>query len=120
MRFLLSIVLSLVAHVFLGWSWSVIGGITCGYWLSSKEGVGAALVTGLMGALCVGMSWAILVGYNMVQAQAEVRTMLEIMGGILGNLPGSVIVVLTIFIGAVLGMLGALIGNQARRIRESS
>ena len=118
MKFTASVVLSIVAHLLLGWSWSIVGGITCGYWLGNKEGALGALAAGAMGALCVGISWALLVGYNFVAAQAEVQKMLGMMGEILGNLHGSLIVVLTILIGAILGLLGALIGNQVRRIRE--
>ena len=119
-RFIISVLISIVAHVLLGWSWSIAGGITCGYWLSTKDGVGGALLAGLMGALCVGLAWTALVGYNFVIAQAEMQKMVDIMGGILGNLHGSLIVVLSILIGAFLGLLGALVGNQVRRIIEQS
>ena len=120
MRFIGSLVISLVAHLLLGWSWSIAGGIAYGYWLGTKEGIGPALVTGLMGALCVGMAWGVLVIYNVVVAQEETLKMFDIMGGILGNLDGSLIVVLTILIGAILGLLGALVGNQVRRITQKS
>ena len=120
MRFIGSMIISLAAHLLLGWSWSIAGGITCGYWLGNKQGVGRALITGLMGALCVSISWAVLIIYNIVVAQEETLKMFDIMGGILGNLDGSLIVVLTIIIGAGLGLLGALVGNQVRRITEKS
>lgn len=120
MRFVVSLIITLVAHLLLGWSWSIAGGIAYGYWLGNKEGVGSALVTGLMGALCVGMAWGVLIIYNIIVAQEETLKMFDIMAGILGNLDSSLIVVLTVLIGAVLGLLGALVGNQVRRITQKS
>ena len=115
MRFLISLVLALLAHVIAGWSWSILGGVLYGILLKDRSGISAYLIHGLAGAMCVGVSWGILITYNFFIAPEGTASMLDVMGGIMGNLPGVLIVVLTLFIGSLLGLLGAIIGVQVKK-----
>lgn len=112
MRFLLSIAICLLAHVFLGWSWSAVGGLVCGFLLESKKETAGLLLSGFSGAACVGISWGLLIAYNFVVSSSSTNSMLEMMGGIMGNLHGSIIVLLTLFIGSLIGLTSGLVGAQ--------
>ena len=111
--------MSILAHVVLGWEWSVLGGITYGAIISLRNVRQGAILTSILGALCVGGAWGLLVAFNVVVAKDATWKMLDTMGQIFGNLPGSLIVVLTILIGSILGVLGAILGFQTKAFTNS-
>lgn len=104
MRLALCILASLLFHVILGWEWSLLGGIFCGMMIAKNPGV--------WGAVCVGSSWLLLIVFNLFRAREAVLEMITVTGQIVGNLPGFVIVLLTVFIGSALGFVGALAGGK--------
>ncbi len=111
MAIITSIILSILLHVFVGWEWTVLAGVLCG-WLMTRQGW-------LGGAVSVAAGWGIFVLYDYISAPAQIGRMLEATGQIFGNLPGPVVVVLTIFIGGLLGLLGGLVGSRLRQFVES-
>lgn len=104
MRIALCIAASLLFHIVLGWEWSLLGGIFCGMMTAKNPG--------LWGGICVGSSWMILVAFNLIRAREAVLEMITVTGQIVGNLPGFVIVLLTVLIGSALGFVGALVGGK--------
>lgn len=64
----------------------------------------------------MGAGWAILVLIDYLAAPEPITRMLDITGQILGNLPSPIVVVLTVFIGFVLGSLGGLFGVQLAQL----
>lgn len=54
----------------------------------------------------------ILVAFNLIRAREAVLEMITVTGQIVGNLPGFVIVLLTVLIGSALGFVGALVGGK--------
>ena len=116
MRFIVSFAIALAAHIIAGWSWSIFGGIVYGLVLKEGAGLSGYMSNGLRGAVCVGTSWAILIAYNAFVAPEETLSMLSVMGGILGNLHAAVVVVLTLLLGSLLGLFGALVGVQIKKL----
>jgi len=100
--------LSLALHLTLGWEWTVLSGVVAGYWALRRGWV--------LGAAGLGLAWLLVVGYNFVVAGGPVSLMTETLGGVLGNLPGWVIVGVTLLQGMVLGGLGGFAGTQLRGI----
>lgn len=111
-KVLIASVAALVLHIFVGWGWTILGGVFAGVWVVRWGGV--------VGACAVGLEWLLLVAYNFVVAGREVSTMAAVLGGILGNLPGAVIVAITLLIGALLGGLGGIIGSNLVRVFRPS
>lgn len=102
--------LSTVLHWGLGWEATVLAGIVGGLW----SGRGHWLV----GASGVGLGWAGAVLYTGAVTPAAFRTLLDTLGTLGGNIPGEVLVGLTVFLGSVLGAFGGAIGGQIRRLLE--
>jgi len=113
----LSFLFALALHITLGWAWTLLAGVLAGAWVVRRGWIA--------GAVSVGLDWLVLVVYNFAVAGREVASMVEILGGILGNLPGAVIVATTLLIGVLLGGLGGIIGShvvlafKTSRIRAS-
>lgn len=108
MKVVLATVISILLHVVLGWEWTVLAGALCG-WLVAGRGW-------LWGLVSIAAGWGLIVLYDYFTAPASTGRMLEATGQIFGNLPGWVVVVLTILIGGVIGMLGGLAGSQFRQL----
>lgn len=106
MKIVVVAVVSVLFHLLLGWQWTIVAGVFGGL-LSDRRGW-------LLGGLGVGLSWLGLVIYNFAMALEPMQRMIDTMGGILGGLPGFVIVALTILIGLLLGLVGGGIGTQVR------
>ena len=104
MKLLATAILALVLHLLLGWMWTVLAGVVVGVWKGPRGW--------LFGGIGVGLSWLGLVIYNFVVAAGPVGRMTDTFGGILGNLPGFVIVAITVLLGVLLGMIGGGLGTQ--------
>lgn len=116
LKTLVTTALSIVLHVLLGWGWTLGAGIVGGLW--------AGRTGWLVGGAGVGAGWTAGVVYSAYVAPASTRilldTLAQLFGSALGNIPDSLIVAVTILIGAVLGMLGGLIGTQLRALVRTS
>ena len=108
MKVVLATITSILLHVLFGWEWTVLAGVLCG-WLVVKRGW-------LWGLVSVAGGWGLIVLYDYYSAPAPIGRMLDATGQILGNLPGWVVVVLTVLIGGLIGMLGGLAGSQFRQL----
>lgn len=104
MKLLATTLLGLVLHLLLGWMWTMLAGMAVGVWIGRRGW--------FVGGIGVGLSWLGLVLYNFVVAAGPVGRMTDTFGGILGNLPGFVIVVITVLLGVLLGMIGGGLGTQ--------
>lgn len=93
-------------HFVLGWAWTFAAGVGAGVW----QGRGGWH----LGALAVGIDWAVWVIYSYTVDARAVHLMTETMGGVLGNMPFFAVVVLTLLIAAVLGGLGGAVGTRLR------
>lgn len=113
MKLAISLILAILLHVFLGWAWTVLAGVLAGMWITSSRGW-------LVGAAVVALDWLLLVIWNYVLAGHEVSRMLTAVGGIVGNLPGPVIVGVTLLVGAFLGTFGGLIGSSIAALARQS
>ena len=111
MILLLAAILSLVFHVLLGWQWALVGGVVAG--------LGSTRLGWVVGTIAVALSWTVLVIYNFAVAPAEMARFIEITSGLFGNMPGAMLVVTTISLGAVLGLLGGVIGSITRSLALS-
>ncbi|MFC2085840.1 hypothetical protein ACFLRO_01365 [Bacteroidota bacterium] len=100
--------LALALHVLLGWQWSIIGGVAAG--LGTKRFGWAA------GMISVSIAWLVLVAYNFSVAPAEMARFVAITSRLFGNLPGPLLVVMTISLGGLLGLLGGIIGGLIRSL----
>ncbi len=104
MKLLATAILALLLHLLLGWMWTMLAGIAVGVWIGRRGW--------LVGGIGVGLSWLGLVLYNFVVAAGPVGRMTDTLGGILGNLPGPLIVALTVLIAGLLGAVGGAVGTQ--------
>lgn len=105
---LLSIVITCIAHVLLGWQWTLLGGIVAGI-LAPSRASWAGVLTGV-GA------WGVLIAYNLIVAQERIATMLSTSGAIFGGVPGWVPVIASLAMGAILAFVGAMAGRVLRRV----
>lgn len=114
--------LALALHLVLGWAWTVVAGFAAGFWVVLRAPAGGSLGRHgwLVGTLGVGIEWAALVLYNFIVAGGAIGRMVHTVGGLLGNLPGFAVVLLTVLLGAVLGAVGGLAGAQAARLFSKS
>ncbi len=110
MKVVVSILISLAFHVFIGWEWSAVGGILAGFWTIRRGW--------LNGMLAVGASWSLLVVYNIVVAQASTVEYFRIGGELLGGLPEAVIPVATIVVACIIGALSGLLGTAIAGLRK--
>ena len=106
MKLLVTIILAFILHLLLGWAWTILAGLVVGLW----KGSGGWWV----GGLGVGLSWLGLILYNFSVAAEPVGRMTAVLGGILGNLPGLVVIAATLLIGLLLGTVGGGLGTQTR------
>ncbi len=104
MKLLVTALLALVLHLLLGWGWTLLAGVAAGAWVGRRGW--------LVGGAGVALGWLALVAYNYAVAARPVQAMADALGGILGNLPGFVVVGLTLLIGALLGAVGGAAGTQ--------
>ena len=104
MRLIVTTFVALVLHLLLGWTWTILAGVVAGVWLGRRGW--------LVGGIGVGLSWLGLVGHNFAVAAEPVGRMVDTLGGILGNLPGFVVVAVTVLIGVLLGLVGGGLGTQ--------
>lgn len=114
LRILITAALALLLHLTLGWAWTLLAGVIGGVWARRW---GRAM---LVGAIGVGLDWAVLVGYNLIVAGAETRIMTGIMGALIGNTPGAVVVAATVLIGALIGALGGWMGSQLHQLARAT
>lgn len=104
MKLLATVILALVLHLLLGWAWTILAGVIGGLW----KGRGGWWV----GGLGVGLSWLWLILFNFGVAAEPVRRMTDMLGGILGDLPGMAVIGATLLIGILLGTVGGGLGTQ--------
>ena len=113
MRIIICFGVTLAIHTFLGWEWTLLGGVLCGWMLPRSAW--------LKGMAVVGADWAAYAAYAWIVSPEPVENMLHTVGQIIGNLPAGLVVVLTIAIGCLLGCVGGLIGSQlAHLVRKPS
>lgn len=108
MRFGISLVLALILHVFVGWAWSFAAALLLGFWMTKRGW--------LWGGALLSLSWALAVAYNWIVAAGPVSRMLDVMGGILGNLSGFAVVLITILLGGLLGLIGGGLGSSLAQL----
>ena len=112
MHWIVGLAVALALHMTAGWPFGIAGGAVAGY-LAGERGW-------LWGGLAVGLAWLALVGYSFVVAAEPTRAMLSVMGRLLGNLPDSLFVVLSVLPGVLLGVAGGLVGAQLHRVLRAS
>lgn len=105
-------VLALGLHLGLGWAWTPLAALAGGYW--ARRG-GPAL-----GAGALLLSWGALVGYNYVVAADAMSRMAGTVAALAGNLPGIVVVALTLLVALLLGAVGGAAGSALRRLVPAS
>ena len=110
MKILAIAVFALVLHILLGWAWTFLAGVVAGVWVGRRGW--------LVGGVGVGLGWLVLVMYNIIVASGPVGRMTETLGGILGNLPGFVVLGITVLIGVLLGTVGGGLGTQVRLLSK--
>ncbi len=103
---LLSLGVSLVMHVWLGWAWSIAGPILGGF-LIGKGG-------GRYGAVILAVSWGMLMMWNFWVAGAESLNMMETMGTLLGRMPAAVVPLSVLLLSALLGMSSGALGSALK------
>ena len=106
----LSLAVTVAIHLFLGWEWTILGGILCGWLVSDRAW--------LKGAIAVGGAWGVQILIDWLAAPGPVGTMLHTVGQILGNMPAALVVGVTIAIGCLLGYFGGLIGSLIKGIGQ--
>jgi len=112
LRILLTTVFSLVAHLLLGWAWTLGAGILGGA-LADRGGW-------IVGSIGVGLGWTVLTVYNFVVAAAPTRILVDTLGQLFGNIPPSLVVGATVLIGVVIGGLGGAIGQLLSSVTGTS
>jgi hypothetical protein len=111
MALLLTALLSVGAHLALGWEWTVLAGVVGG--MASRPTWGW-----LVGAGGTALGWAALVVYSAWIAPASFRVLLDTIASLAGNIPGEALVGMTVFLGGLLGALGGAIGALFRLLVE--
>ncbi|HAY37584.1 MAG TPA: hypothetical protein DCY57_11560 [Bacteroidetes bacterium] len=101
-NFIISVLVALIAHYFLGWQYSIIGAFLAGYF-SHKSPVRS-------GALTLLVSWGALIAYNYVVAASEVMAMTAVVAAIVGEAPAFLPVAITLFISVLMGAVGGWAG----------
>ncbi len=108
MLFAAVLFLALGLHVLLGWQWTILAGAVYGF-VERRHAWSAAM-------LACGLSWAVLVLWNFTVAPQETGKMTETLGGLFGNIAPWAIVAVTILLGALSGLIGALLGRGVRTL----
>ena len=105
----LGMLLSIGLHVLLGWAWTILAAVLAGYW-AHRGGWWIGLLTLLLG-------WgSLLLGFTLINSES-VRPTTEVMGGILGGVPGVAVVMAPLAIASLLGALGGAAGSAASLLR---
>lgn len=107
---LIGIVVAVLLHLTLGWTWTIAGAVLAGY-LAHRGGWWVGLLTLLFG-------WGgLLLTFTLLDRASVVGTM-DVMGGILGGVPGVLVVVAPLLIASVLGALGGGAGSALSILRH--
>ncbi|MCY3487248.1 MAG: hypothetical protein OXH34_02305 [Bacteroidetes bacterium] len=101
-RILIGLGTAIVLHLFLGWAWSIGGGIAAGMYCRRRAW--------LAGGVAVGLGWALFVAHAFIVAPEPTIRLLAIMGAMFGGLPGALIPVVTVLVGGLLGIAGGALG----------
>ncbi len=109
LRLLPIVAISLVAHFWFGWIWSVLGPVFGGW----RKGSGGLAV----GGIGLGIAWAAIVLIDYLIAPSQVVEMARVVGSLLGDLPGPVTFVITILMGGILGMAGGTVGSSLAALK---
>jgi len=108
MILILSLILSLLIHLFLGWEWTIFAGIIAGYF-GTKLGA-------LQGLFAVGLAWTLLLFWNFIVAAEPSSKLLTLFGDLLGGMSEPLIIAVIVGLGCLMGLLGGLIGVQFRNL----
>lgn len=98
--------LALILHIALGWIWTPLAGVI--------GGIGGNKFAWRISAFSLGLSWSVLVMYNLVSANYQVMEMGRVMGELFGGFPGPLIFVFTVLIGLALGAVSGKLGMGLR------
>ena len=98
--------LALALHFLLGWIWTPVAGVIGGF-VGQQSGW-------KISAIGLGLSWSILVFYNLIVANAQVIEMGRVLGELFGGLPGTLVFVFTAIIGLLLGAISGVLGSSLR------
>ena len=112
MRVLLITILAMVLHILFGWAWTVVAAMAGGIWTAQVRRCM------LIGAAGVGLEWAGWVVFSFITAAPATQTMLDTLGGLMGNSPPVVVVGATVCIGVLLGALGGLVGGTIGQLMD--
>ncbi|MDA0683026.1 MAG: hypothetical protein O2797_08835 [Bacteroidetes bacterium] len=108
---ILSLLVSIALHVFMGWSWSIAGAVLVGA-LQPRLGW-------LAGGTVLTLSWGLLIGSNFFVAPKETFNMINTVAQLIGDLPGFVTVAATLMIAFVLGSASGWLGAAITQKRSS-
>lgn len=112
MTVFLTALLSIGAHLALGWEWTVLAGVVGG--LATRPSAGW-----LVGAGGTALGWATLVVYTAWVAPSSLRVLIDTLGSLAGNIPGAALVGTTVLLGGLLGALGGGIGSVLRTLFQT-
>jgi len=99
-----------VLHLALGWAWTIAAAVLAGY-LAHRGGWWVGLLTLLLG-------WGgVLLAFTLLD-RASVTGTMDVMGGILGGVPGVLVVIAPLLIASVLGALGGGTGSALSMLRH--
>lgn len=101
-RILIGLGIAIILHLFLGWAWSIGGGIAAGLYCRRRAW--------LAGGIAVGLGWALFVAHAFIVAPEPTIRLLTIMGAMFGGLPAALIPVVTVLVGGLLGVAGGALG----------
>jgi hypothetical protein len=99
-------VLAGALHWGVGWMATPLAGVVAGVWATRWHW--------WAGAAGVGGAWAGAIVYTAAVAPGSFRVLLDTLGALGGNIPGAVLVALSVFVGSLLGALGGGIGRCLR------
>lgn len=103
---LVGVLISLAAHLTLGWMASVAGPLVAGF-LAGKRSAWTGCVTQTV-------AWAALMTWNVAVAPQESLNMMETLAGLLGGMPAIVTPLLTLLIAALTGLAAGWLGGSFR------
>ncbi|MEM1093500.1 MAG: hypothetical protein AAGJ10_02770 [Bacteroidota bacterium] len=102
--------MAVLLHLTLGWAWTIAGAVLAGY-LAHRGGWWVGLLTLLLG-------WGgLLLAFTLLD-RASVTGTMDVMGGILGGVPGVLVVIAPLLIACVLGALGGAAGSALSMLRH--
>jgi len=101
---------SLILHILIGWMWGAAGAVFGG-WLVGEKG----WIVGLIG---IATSWTAIIIYSYVSASYQVLEMARVVGELMGGLPPFSTFVVTVLMGALLGLFGGFLGSSIAAIQH--